>query len=314
MVRDFRGILLDVVKGTVATGLLFVAYLKLPVLGMLAGIFTPYPALYFGLKRGVVSGGAIVSLTMLFLAFAGGLEAVLLYLVQAGGLSLVLPGLLKRFAFTSRALAYAVLLIVVVLALGTVGYSVANGVNVQAGIAASIKVQIAESVAFYKSKGVTGDDLQMLQEGMDRMGAIVVRIYPALIVIGISMIAGLNTLVLRRNASRLPQPLPQVPFRRFRNPDYLVWVLIAAGFTLVFGNSVAGAVAVNVLLIVGCLYFLQGLAVIRNFFDTLAVPVFLRYVFYVLLAVQAYLAIVVALVGLFDLWGDFRRPRIHKNL
>lgn len=314
MVQDLRGILLDITKGAVTTAAIFVAYLNLPVLGMLAGVAAPYPALYFGLKRGTVTGSAIVLLAAAFFAVAGDLETVLLYLIQAGILSLVLPLFLRRTGSTGRAMAYSVLLVVGLLTLGAVGYSVASGVDIQAEIASSLKTQLAESVAFYKSKGVTGDDLTMLQEGMDRMGAIVIRIYPALVGIGISLIAGLNVVLLQRVASRLPLPLPPATFSRFRNPDYLVWVLIVAGFALAFGNAEVGTVAVNVLIVVGCLYFLQGLAVIRSFFGSLGIPALLRYVFYVLLAVQAYLAVVVALIGLFDLWGDFRRPRIHKNL
>jgi uncharacterized BrkB/YihY/UPF0761 family membrane protein len=50
------------------------------------------------------------------------------------------------------------------------------------------------------------------------------------------------------------------------------------------------------------------------FFDRFAVQRFVRVIFYILLALQPYLAVAVAVLGIFDLWGNFRTPKQQENL
>ena len=66
--------------------------------------------------------------------------------------------------------------------------------------------------------------------------------------------------------------------------------------------------ALNLLIVIISLYFVQGMAVIDHFFNRFVVPAFARFIFYLLLAVQPFLALAVAVLGIFDLWGDFRSP------
>jgi len=65
--------------------------------------------------------------------------------------------------------------------------------------------------------------------------------------------------------------------------------------------------AMNLLLIVGAFYFAQGLAVIAFFFHKNNVPRFLRGITYILIVFQQIFTLLVVGLGLFDLWGDFRR-------
>jgi uncharacterized protein YybS (DUF2232 family) len=62
-----------------------------------------------------------------------------------------------------------------------------------------------------------------------------------------------------------------------------------------------------VLVIIAACYFAQGLAVIAYFFHKNKVPRFLRGVTYVLIVFQQIFTLLVVGLGLFDLWGDFRR-------
>jgi hypothetical protein len=47
-----QGRILDVVKGSVASATLFLSFLFLPVFGMIPGLFTPLPAVYYAVKQG----------------------------------------------------------------------------------------------------------------------------------------------------------------------------------------------------------------------------------------------------------------------
>lgn len=314
MESDTKATLLDIVKGGVVTALLFLAFARLPLVGMVAGLFVPFPALFCDFKRGKTAGAAVVALAALLTAAAEGPAAALLFFLAGGSLSLVLPRLLERCRNTSGAVALAVAIVAVLFALVAGGYALIGGVDVHGQIEAAVRANIAQTVALYEGKGLSGDELGALKDAMVQAGGILAQVYPALLCVGVTMVAVLNLLLLRRMAGRLNRPVKIEPFRTFRNPDHLVWVAIAAGFALLLKQEVVAVVSLNLLIVSGFLYFLQGMAVVISFFSRYAVPALFRYLFYGLLVVQAYLVIAVALVGLFDLWGDFRRPKPQKNL
>ena len=65
--------------------------------------------------------------------------------------------------------------------------------------------------------------------------------------------------------------------------------------------------SLNIFIMTCFVYLLQGLAIISFLFQNKNVPVFFRYLFYFLIAVQQFLMIPIAIAGLFDIWVDFRR-------
>uniref|UniRef100_A0A831UAM8 DUF2232 domain-containing protein n=1 Tax=Geobacter metallireducens TaxID=28232 RepID=A0A831UAM8_GEOME len=315
MVTGDRGIVLDIVKGVCLTVAIFIVYLQVPLAGMVAGVLAPLPVLYYHLKSGRWTvGAAAVAITALVLVFLGGLSLAVLYLLQAGLLSVALPIFLSRGHSASRALASAVFTVAVVAAVSIVGYGTAQGVDLHARVTAAIGTTLEQTAEFYKARGASGEELQFLKEGLAQVGALFSQIYPAMLLVSLAAVAGINLLVVARFRNRLKIPVPDTTISRFKNPEHLVWGLIVAGFSLLIDNGVVQAAALNVVVVAAFLYFMQGLAVVAHFFAAHRVPALFRVLFYVLLVLQAYLALAVALLGLFDLWADFRRPRIRENL
>jgi uncharacterized protein YybS (DUF2232 family) len=69
-----------------------------------------------------------------------------------------------------------------------------------------------------------------------------------------------------------------------------------------------------VLIVVATFYAVQGFAVISHFFNKYAVPKFIRFIGCLLLIFQPFMVLAVAVLGIFDLWGDFRSPNKQENL
>lgn len=314
MSSDTKGTLLDVLKGGVVSATLYAAFLSLPVFGLAAAVVTPLPVLSVGLKRGMRAGAGVALLATALVTLVGGPLASVLYFVQSALLALVLVWGITRGHSASRSIATAVLAALGVTAILAAAYAVASGVDLHGKVVAAIRGSIAQSLALYEKKGIRGDELKPFREALEQGGEMLSQLYPALLLICQSIVAGINILLLRRLAGRLPEPVRFASFSSFRNPDYLVWAAIVAGFSLLVDNSVVNATALNVLTVAGFLYFVQGLAIARHYFTTYSVPALFRYLFYAMLVMQAYLVIAVALFGMFDLWADFRRPRKPKNL
>jgi hypothetical protein len=103
-------------------------------------------------------------------------------------------------------------------------------------------------------------------------------------------------------------PWPQLyNLHAWQAPDWLIWVLIVAGFGLFVPVDAVALVARNVFVVVLAGYFCQGLAIVSYYLQRLQLPAGLRVASYVLIGFQQVVAGVVLMLGVFDFWGDFRR-------
>jgi uncharacterized protein YybS (DUF2232 family) len=114
--------------------------------------------------------------------------------------------------------------------------------------------------------------------------------------------AGLLRLYLLR---RDPGWLEDGEFERVRFPLALVGVFILSGAAVAL--PVARPAAYNVLLVVAFFFALQGFAVVAFYARRLAAPPLLRAAVLVLVLANPWAPQILALLGLFDNWFDFRR-------
>ncbi len=309
-----RELLLDATKGAVLTLALFLAYVTFPLVGLVPGMIAPLPGIYYHLKRGSAAGIITVVVTLLVLCAMNDLSAALLYILQCGVLSLLLPWFYRQGKGAARAITYAVSINFVLMVMLTVGYAAWSGFDLQGNILKGIETSINQAVAVYEKQGLKGEDLQTLTQGMHQAGAVIGRIFPSLLLVALASIAALNMALSFRIAGRFLPGLPQPEsFYTYRNPEALVWVVIAAGFAMLLPYPDITRIALNLLIVTGFVYFLQGLAVTLAFFRKIAVPGLVRVIFWLFLAFQPYMVLAVAIIGIFDIWGDFRNPR-EKNL
>ena len=300
--------------GMAGSFILFAAYLVIPPAGIFSGLLAPFPAAYVRIRHGrgtalIVILGATAAMTAYF-----GLAAGTFYLVQCGLMALLMPELLLRGFSAVRSIAWTTVATAVLLSVVVASFSMAGAQNIHHMAVAEIQKSVAQAVAIYEKSGVTGDELAVLKQTMATAADLVIKMYPALIVITLIAMAGCNLLLLRRFAAGMGHNLNISEFRGYRNPDVLVWGLIATGFALLSTNPFITTPALNALAIIVVLYFLQGLAVLTTVISRQSIAGVLRAGLYIMLILQPYLAALVAAIGIFDLWGDFRTPRKQENL
>lgn len=309
-----KELLLDAVKGGALTLALFLAYVTFPVLGLAAGFFAPLPSLYYYLKRGAATGFSVFIITLAVLIVMGDSAVPLLYLLQTGLIGLMLPFFYLQGKGSARAIAYAVgidFLLIVILA---VVYGFWTGTDLQGILLKGITSSTEQAITVYSKQGLPAEELEMFTQGVRQAGALIAKIFPALILVALGTFAALNMAVIFRIRAKWLPAIPEPEqFQSFRNPDLLVWVVIAAGFALLTPQADISRVALNILIVIGFIYFLQGLAVVLSFFQRIAVPSLARVIFWLALAFQPYLVLAIAFLGLFDIWGNFRSPK-QKNL
>jgi uncharacterized protein YybS (DUF2232 family) len=151
-----------------------------------------------------------------------------------------------------------------------------------------------------------------LGAAVDRMADFMRRVYPGMVV----LVSGLLLLALTGFLTAISKGYYRMPgptFAEWKAPEVLVWVLIVCGFTVVFATGTAQTVALNLLVVLLPVYFLQGLAVIDHFFRRKAFSPVLRVLGYMMVTLVNPLPMFVAGIGVFDLWIDFRKPREQTN-
>jgi uncharacterized protein YybS (DUF2232 family) len=173
-------------------------------------------------------------------------------------------------------------------------------------------VQKSQEVSSTLSKmlqetGMDSSDLQVMGLPKVEVQDLVVKVFPALVLINTALVAWVNVLVVRKLASLWGWIDPGEPLTHWASPEWLVFFLVAAGgFALLAPLAWIRQAGLNLLLVMGFVYFCQGMAVMAALLQRYQVPWTLRGLGYVL-AFMNPLMIVVMILGLVDLWLDFRR-------
>jgi uncharacterized protein YybS (DUF2232 family) len=166
---------------------------------------------------------------------------------------------------------------------------------------------------YEQQQGLNPQDLETIKQGLQNIAATLLRILPALGTLNLLLVASISLLFLRRMAIQRSLTLKVEPFTSFRVPDLLIWPLIVAGFSMLATTPLITTPALNVLAVLAVLYFCQGLAVLLTMIARTSYAGVLKMMLIAVLLLQPYLAPVVAFIGIFDLWGDFRTPRTKQE-
>lgn len=298
--------------GTLLTLLLQWAAVALGPAGVFVNLSVPLPAAYAHMRAGAPIGlGVVLAVASALLAIGdpGGSVA---YLLQFGLASALLPWLLRRGWLWDRAIAATLLLLLAAAGITLGGYAATRGVAVTALVDGYVQGEVESALAVYRQAELPEQQLEDLRKVVGQLADFMVRAWPALVTVASGAVLLLTVLLLTALAAGRYQ-VHGVPFRLWKAPEPLVWLLILAGFSLLYVDGPLQLVSINLLTILLPIYFLQGLAVVTFYFQKKGLPPFMRGLGYLLVAVLNPLPMIVTGVGVFDLWVDFRKPRTKKN-
>ena len=131
-------------------------------------------------------------------------------------------------------------------------------------------------------------------------------VYPAAYVILVALFVLINASLLRLYLRRRdPGWLDAGEFEGVRWPFVLAIAFVALGLAVL--SPLLRPFAYNGLLIVAFFFGLQGLAVVSFYAQRLAAPPLLRAAVLVLVLINPWAPQILSLIGLFDIWFDFRK-------
>ncbi len=221
------------------------------------------------------------------------------YLATVGVPSLVSARALFKGCRIEVVLAQALFALATGIAL-LVASSGADPAALWSSLATSFDESFDRVLELYRQVGVAESQVEAIEASRADIVAALVSMVPAISIVLASFV-WLANLWLSRRWSAWPQ-LQNLTC--WQAPPHAIWFFIAAGF-LMF--TPLGTAARNVFLVMLGVYFLQGAAIVSYYLARMRVPVPLRGAVLVLAALEQILAVFVLLLGIFDLWGDFRR-------
>ncbi len=191
-------------------------------------------------------------------------------------------------------------------ALGAIlAVTLVEGVDPGTLLARKFDILRPELIAFYRNAGWTEETLAATGSAFDRMRDLVAWYLPGLVLACCAIHAALLVYAFGRRAGLEEAPLVPGSFATFRTPLAAAAAFIPAGALAALADGLAARAAVTLLIPLGVLFFLRGMAIIRALLDRGRVGLLIRAPVYVL-AVQMPIPVLVAIGGLLDEFLDFR--------
>lgn len=297
-----------VVVGLLASGSVF------PILGVFLSLLSPIPFVLLRLRHGLLSLVLALSLTTFAVMGLSSPAQAVAFLLEFGLPGILLAETLQRGSRPEITVAAVAVLLTVG---GLAVLVLASDVWTQpiSAISQHVERLLADMEAFTARLGLSAEGAAPLYGAGTKLRAFLVMAFPGMFFAGSLLTAAGYAVFLRALMRRWAAQLGGVSLEplRWELPEPLVWVFIGAGILYLTGLSWLQAVGVNALIVLISLYFLQGLSIAAFLFQRFQLPRFLAALSVLLLLVQPFLTLVVAGVGLFDVWFAFRRLSLPKT-
>jgi uncharacterized protein YybS (DUF2232 family) len=282
------------------SALMFGSFVRLPLLLPFA-LLAPFPLLVVRLRNGTVPAGlAALSAAALLGAVLGGGQG-LAYLMLVAPVLLIAESMARgRGMLRGCGWAFAIL----ALEIGT-ALIFANP-DMQAMALAPFEHSRSPQFIEDMRTSMPPEQVEAFNEQVTSTYDAMRVIYPAAYIISVAIIVLLNASLLRLYLRRRdPGWLEAGEFEGVRWPFPLAVAFVATGLAVL--SPFLRPIAYNGLLILAFFFGLQGLAVVSFYAQRLAAPPLLRAAVLVLVLINPWAPQILALIGLFDMWFDFRK-------
>ena len=296
------------------SAILFLSIFFLPLLGWLLNLFAPLPMIYYFFTHGRRAAHVALLAATAGIGVAFGMEMGIYYLSCYGLMALVMGEMINRNSTMEATVASAALTAFMFTGLLLFFTSQAQMGDLYLKIHEQVTIIIGQSIEAYKQAGVTGEQIEVIEENVQGIAKWVILLMPSAIVTAFIMLSAGNYIGYKLLQKRLPQlpPPDKKPLLHWSPPDKTVFALIIGGGMSLLPSTAFRALGLNSLLITTTLYTFSGFCILQHFFIRSRLPFFVRWTGYILLLLQPFLMLIVMLLGLFDLWFDFRKIRTEK--
>ncbi len=306
----------DLLKGIAVSSLAIFLLSHIPILSSITITLAPLPILYYFSRLGRLPGVFILTISML-LVLAGmsivGTSDAFTMIVLLGILGFVISEVLElKYPIEKTVIIATVVFIVTTLVFVTL-----DGLRENLSLWEIMTIHMTRyfeaNIQIYSQIDPTSEQLATLKENSARIVNLLLLLLPGLSLVSTAVLVLINLFAAKHLFPKFSLPFPDFgDLSQWRVPEKIIWLLIGAGFILLFPWEPTRVAGLNILILLLPLYALNGLAVAEFFQQKLKVSLFFRLLFYVMLFAVPYVIIAACLVGLVDVWFEFRKRANHE--
>lgn len=300
------------------TAILFIISIYIPLLGTLVSFLCPLPIIILylrhSLKFTIISifvSGVLVSI------IAGPLQG-LMVLLGFGILGVTLGYAIKKELSSNE-----------IILLGSIASLSSKIIIILIGIwfldinplifdVDQIDRIITQSLNFYQSIGLTGEQLDFLKESLTQTLNIFRIVFPAMLILASIFDVFINYIVARVVLKRFGYNLPGFSsFSNWRAPKSFFWSYFL-GIILIFlgvkyNIALLNKIGLNVQIFFTIAFFVCGLSLVVFLLERYKVKSFVKWIIYIMICIQPIFSQVATWIGILDVWIDFRKLIVSKE-
>jgi uncharacterized protein YybS (DUF2232 family) len=292
------------------------AILSLPAIfpnmtGWLTGL-VPLPVFYYLICLGKEQGSILVRNGILL---AGGLALIfgslppLLFSLSLVPLGFVFSHAARNKTSPTRTGFNGILVLSGVWLLFWTGIGVIEHINPYQQLLVALDQGLSKAFRLYQEEsGLPAATLKNIEVAVAQLKTIIPRVLPGMLLTGILYTVWINQALGNWLLKKRKRDLaPWQDFKEWQLPDHLVWGLILGAGSVLFLSGPLNTIGLNIVLVWGALYFLQGLAVLISLLQRWSLPKPLRLLIYAFFILQTVGVVLLSVIGLADVWTDFRK-------
>lgn len=295
---------------------LFSAAILLPPFGFLFSIFCPIPiiltCLYRGQKTGLVS---LIAVAIILLLFANAQQSMIFF-VQYGLVAVVMAESIRRDYSIDKIVFFSVGASLVLGGALIYLLLLNEDKNLSSFMMEQIEQSVASSLKIYRETGSSTNEIDNIKLFSDKLASVIISSIPALMIVSSSFGVLLNYVVVKRIWNRYAgngNYFENEDIEKWAANEHIIWLLIVSGMLLLIPGEGLNTIGLNLLIVSLLIYFYQGIAVVLFYMRKKAFPFFLKVIVYLLIIIQPLLLFFVILLGIFDVWADFRKLKYKTD-
>jgi uncharacterized protein YybS (DUF2232 family) len=282
-----------------------------PFFGAIVGVLSPFPLVFVFLQRGKQAAAVLMVLIFGALYFLVSEKQALLFMAEYAVMALVLGEMIRvklpgDWCIGASSLVSAGVSILLLIALlGDQDITIKDFFEKQ------IRAHFVQSMEAFEAAGDSEADIADMRAFVDKTIGGFGSAYPAFVIIGSLFSAMANYGLLRIVWGRIYGPglFSERIFAEWICQENLVWGFIASSAALLLGKGMVSDAGLNLFVVMMVIYFVQGMSIVIHFLQARKVPVFLWIALFILIFTQPLFIGLLAGIGVFDIWVDFRKIR-----
>ncbi|HDJ28989.1 MAG TPA: DUF2232 domain-containing protein [Proteobacteria bacterium] len=315
MVTDYSFPVRMFVLGVVATTCFFIAAVAVPFFGFVPGLLTMVPSVYLGVltrHRWLPLSIVVLTTVLLYLFFRQG-GPVLGFLFEYGLPAVMLNEVVrKHYNNRLRIMAVAAGACAGIVLLAVFFYSFQSSMTPMTMVQRAFQANLEMVQQVYRDMGMAKEQLAFLRDSSPVLGYWVGMLFPSLLFGAYFLLNGLTMVMVGLLGRWRHTPISWGEgslFENFAVYQQTIWVLIGLWVAVLLPGlpELIRFFLFNGIFVLVFFYLLQGMAIIYCYLNRFKVGAGGRVFIYFLLFAFHFLLVAVAMIGLFDMWVDFRK-------